>query len=67
MWILIKDHLGNKRHINVNFISDFYFNGSTTVIWLVNGAPLEIAEDKTKEIMEVIRMGTNAGIKQIGE
>ena len=67
MWIIVKDKLGNRRHINTKFMTDFYFNGEDTIIWLIHGAPIEVIGDCEKEIMQSIRMSeVGLGVKQIG-
>lgn len=68
MWVIVKDKLGNKRHVNTKFLTDFYFNGEDTIIWLINGAPIEVPGDCEKDIMMAIRMSeVGLGVKQIGE
>ena len=67
MWMIIKDHLGNKRYINVNYISDFYFNGTHTIINIGSDHPINMLGDFTKNLIEEIRLATKAKVTQIGE
>ena len=64
MWIVVKDCLGNERHINTNFMTDFYFDGEKTIIWLVNRAPLEIKDNIVSWICDRLRLVTDATIRK---
>ena len=64
MWIVLTDHLGLKRHINTVYITDFYFDGDKTIIWLINGAPLEIKDNIVEWICDRLRLCTDAVIRK---
>lgn len=64
MWIVVKDYLGYERHINTNFMTDFYYDGEKTVIWLTNGSPLEIKDNIVDWICDRLRLVTDAVIRK---
>lgn len=66
MYIVLTDVGGHKRHINLQYIAEFYFDGTNTNIWVHSTGLVAIYGDITAELAKLIRASGSA-IKQIGE
>lgn len=66
MWIFLKDSVGITHYIQFDSISQFYYDGDETAIYLKDGSFVYLSGDSVQKIRELIRM-SGASIKQIGE